>query len=129
MGGTTRMNVFSADHPMVSQPSCFDAKAYPWSSLFFSVLVFAVALTPLLYGYIWYSAINDAFEIGSETDPFPGSWAEFFGGVGVVFVFCCFCAFLIISAYRLLAGHFRSKQIKQPAPRKPSSGLQKLAIT
>ena len=90
---------------MVSQTSCFDAKAYPWRSFLYSVLVFALFLTPLFYGYCLYSDIQDAFEIGSgsERDPFPHSWADLMFGLVTAFPFCLFCAIVIMSAYRLLA--------------------------
>lgn len=96
------MNVFTTDHPMVSQPSCFDARAHPWSSYFWSVVVLAGILTPFLYGFVLYSDMHDAFEIGSETAPFPTSLTEFAAGAGASFLCCLMLAVVLVSVYRLL---------------------------
>jgi hypothetical protein len=94
------MNVFTTDHPLVSQPSCFDTKERPWLSFVSSTSVLALILTPLVYGYLLYCAATDGVECTDEP-PFPGSWAEFLVGGAAVFVFCLFCALLLVSGYRL----------------------------
>jgi len=108
------MNIFSTDHPMVSQPSCFDAKAYPWRSFFCNVVVLALIFTPLLYGCAVYSAVSD--DVQCTDDPrlqmFFGSWAIFGSSVCVTFAFCFVCAVLTVSVYRLLAWYFRKSLLK-----------------
>ena len=88
---------------MVSQPSCFDAKAYPVVSFVWNSLVIALGLLPLAIGFDVYTIFNNAAEIGAEYD-FPESWPWYIAGA---FVFCLCCAALLVSAYRLLAWHFR----------------------
>jgi hypothetical protein len=95
------MNIFTTDHPLVSQTSRFDAGKRPWISLLCSASVLALILTPLVYGFILYDAFTDGVECTDEP-PFPGSWTEFLLAGAAVLVFCFVCASLLLSGYRLL---------------------------
>jgi hypothetical protein len=95
------MNIFTTDHPLVSQASCFDARKHPWISLLCRANVLALILTPLVYGFILYDAFTDGVECTDEP-PFPGSWTEFLLAGAAVLVFCFVCALLLASGYRLL---------------------------
>jgi len=99
------MNVFTTDHPMASQPSCFDPQEYPWASFFYSILVVALLLLPLLAGFVLYSIGNDGAVTPEDS---PDSVLEFITGV---FALSLFLAFGIVSAYRLLRWHFQRKQL------------------
>jgi hypothetical protein len=95
------MNIFTTDHPLVSQSSCFDAREHPWISFLSTTSVLALILTPLVYGFILYDAFTDGVECTDEP-PFPGSWPEFLLAGAAVLVFCFVCALLLVSGYRLL---------------------------
>ena len=100
------MNVFTTDHPMASQPSCFDAREYPWASFFYRILVVALLLLPLLAGFVLYSIGNDDAVTPEDS---PGSVLEFITGV---FALSLLLAFGIVLAYRLLAWHFQKKRLQ-----------------
>jgi TRAP-type C4-dicarboxylate transport system permease small subunit len=104
------MNVFTTDHPMTSQTSCFDTKQHPWLSFILRVLTIAIFFTPLVYGYVLYCAAADDVQ-GTDDSPLPESWADFILSIAVTFVFCFFCAFLIVSAYRLFMRHFQKSRL------------------
>jgi len=99
------MNVFSTEHPMASQPSCFDAQEYPWASFFCSILVVALLLWPLLAGFVLYSIGNDDAATPEDS---PDSVLGF---ISAVFTLSLLLAFGVVSAYRLLRWHFQRKQL------------------
>jgi hypothetical protein len=100
------MNRFVAEHPMASQPSCFDAKEYPKLSFVYSAFVVALVFTPFIYGFPLYSALTDEVQCTDEP-PFPQSWTDFICEVGSVFLLCLICASLFVASYRLLLRHFQ----------------------
>ena len=109
------MNPFVAEHPLVSQPSWFNAKAYPVLSLFCSTLVLGFVLTPFLFGWVCFVALTD--DVGSTDDsPFPQSLTELLVGIGIAFLICLFCALLLVSGFRLALLLFRSNQVKHETP-------------
>jgi hypothetical protein len=95
------MNPFATDHPLVSQPSWFDAKTFPWRSWLCRALVLASIAAPLLFGYVLYADVSEAFGIGSATDPFPRSWGEWASGIGGTFTVCLVGALLVVGTYRV----------------------------
>ena len=97
------MNVFTTDHPLASQPSCFDAQEYPWRSFFCSIVVLALVLLPLLAGLALYLIASD--EMFTQEDLPP----SVIGFIAVVFAWCLFLALGCVSAYRLLAWHFQKR--------------------
>ena len=99
------MNVFTTDHPMASQPSCFDAQKYPWASFFYRILVVALLLLPLLTGFVLYSIGNDD-AVTPEDSP-----DSVLGFMSAVFTLSLLLAFGIVSAYRLLRWHFQKKRL------------------
>ncbi len=105
MTGGQRMNVFTTDHPMVSQPPCFDTRRHPALSFVWSSLILALMFTPLVILFYVAGVCSDAYEIGAEYD-FPDSWPWF---IAEVFALCFFVASALVSAYRLLEWHFRNK--------------------
>jgi hypothetical protein len=61
------MNVFTTDHLLVAQPSCLDAKEYPWESFFCTIVVLALLLLPMVAGFALCSiGSNDAFTLGQR---------------------------------------------------------------
>ena len=97
------MNVYTTDHPMASQSSCFDAKEYPWRSFFCSIVVLALVLLPLLAGLALYLIASD--EMFTQED-LPPSVIEF---IATIFAWCLFLALGCVSVYRLLAWHFQTR--------------------
>jgi len=52
------MNVFTTDHPFVSQSSFFDARKHPLFSFLKRTLVVALVLCPLFVGIVWFAMLN-----------------------------------------------------------------------
>jgi hypothetical protein len=100
------MNVFTTDHPLVSQPSPFDSKKFPMVSFVCSSLIMALGFLPFVVTFYVYTVFSDAIEFGAEYD-FPDSWTLF---IVEVFGLCLFCSVLFVSAYRLVAWYFRNKR-------------------
>ena len=99
------MNVFTTEHPINSQPSFFDTRAYPVSSFVWSSLAIALLLLPFVVGFCAYDAFSYAAEIGAETE-LPDSWALF---TAQAFAVCLFFGSLVVVAYRLLEWYFESR--------------------
>ncbi len=99
------MNVFSTEHPMVSQAPVFDARTYPFLNFVWNSLLITVVLVPAFIALYVYSVCKDAVEIGAEYD-FPDSWACF---TAKAFAFCFCFAVLLVAGYRLVEGYFRRK--------------------
>lgn len=90
------MNVFATDHPMTSQPSCFDAEVHPWLSYFGQSLVLALALLPVAAVLVLYLIATDDYYGPPEAPPGVGE-------VGmVILVYCLALAFLLVAGYRAL---------------------------
>ena|ERR1051326_7568146 len=103
------MNVFTTEHPLVSQPSIFDAKEYPKLSLICRSLVCAFVLTPLIYALIFFSDLADGVETTPGAYPSP-SWTDIVLGIMVLFLFWFSCAFSLIGMYRQLKGYCQGKR-------------------
>jgi hypothetical protein len=97
------MGIFTTDHPLASQPSCFDAKAHPIVSYICQAFATALVLLPFVCGYVLYSAFTDPgpectdFPPITETD--PGRFIVF--SVVGSFAFCLICALLMAFLFRL----------------------------
>jgi hypothetical protein len=93
------MNVFTTDHPMASQPSCFDAKAHPVLSYFGGVVLLALLFWPLMLFGLYEYAMTD---IGAD-NPFPEpGWALLMGSI-LAFVLSLISACPLLLVYRLVA--------------------------
>jgi len=80
------MNPYTTDHPMVSQPSWFDARLHPRLSYLCQILVVALAVFAAFAG-IWIFALMDA-DNEDVTDP---SWTDdFFFAIGLCSAFPAF---------------------------------------
>src|SRR5262245_3505832 len=95
------MNLFTTDHPMTTQVSCFDERKRPWLSFVWNSTCLALILTPLFYGCVLFFAFTDPVQ-STEDISFLNSWIEFLSGLGVVFIFSLVCASLLVSVYRWL---------------------------
>lgn len=76
------MNVFTTDHPLVAQPSCFDAKENPLLSYLARVILAAFILCPLLLGVAWLALAS-----GESPEVPEPAWTDVFV-VAVGFVTC-----------------------------------------
>ena len=94
------MSTFTTEHPLVSQPSWFDAKDHPALSFASNSILLELILAPWAYGCVLYGALMDEVQ-STDVPPLPGSWTELLFEVGFVFVFCLICATLLVSGYRL----------------------------
>jgi hypothetical protein len=94
------VNIFTTEHPLASQPSWFDTKAFPVLSFVCSVVVLALMLAPLVFVRLCYYVFSD---IGAEADPFPDPCLAILLGSVLAFAFSLVCAFPVVLAYRLLA--------------------------
>ena len=94
------MNVFTTDHPLVSQTSWFDTKAHPVLSLVCNAFTFAVVLTPFVLVGLCCCAMSD---MGGEPEPFPELWMALVLGSVLAFGISLVGAVPIVLAYRLLA--------------------------
>ena len=94
------MNVFTTDHPIVSQTSCFDRRAHPALSFVCTVFAIAFGLFPALFGWVLYEYGQSDF---TETTGDQLTFEEVLILAGVIFLFCGLCAAAIVSIYRLLA--------------------------
>jgi hypothetical protein len=130
------MNVFTTDHPMVAQPSCFDAKKNPFVSFCCSAFIIALILCPLFLGVTWLAVhvrespdvpepswTDSIFDVVGLMLSFP---ADFFAKSHVslltrvgftegsfsyfgVVVDALFWVFVGVSLYRVLAWYFQKK--------------------
>jgi hypothetical protein len=98
----TRMSIFTTDHPLTSQPTLFDKRAFPVLSFVCSVFVAALIFTPLILAGLYFYLISD---IGAEATPFPDPWFDLAVGIGVSFVIGIICASPVV----LLARYWRSR--------------------
>src|SRR5262245_9304225 len=64
-----RMNIFTTEHPLTSQPSWFDTKAHPRLSFVCRAFVLAIAATPIVLIALIHYVMSD---LGAETTPSPG---------------------------------------------------------
>ena len=96
------MNLFTTDHPMMSQTSWFDAKAHPRLSFVCSLAVLALVFSPVVLFRLCDYVVNDA------DDTTPGDFPEFWWlmTVGSLFAYGInwVCAVPLVLGYRLLAG-------------------------
>jgi hypothetical protein len=102
----TRMSIFTTDHPLTSQPSWFDTRAFPLLSFVCSVFVAALIFTPFILAGLYFYLISD---IGAEPRPFPDPWFDLAVGISVSFVIGIICASPVVLVYRLLARNWRSR--------------------
>jgi hypothetical protein len=78
---------------------------HPLLTFVFAVFIWALFLMPLVYGYVVYDDVTNGVDVSGECNyHFIESWIIFFFGAALIFVFCLFCAFLLVSAYWFL-GH------------------------
>src|ERR1700722_6835343 len=110
------MNPFCAEHPMASQPSMLDAKAYPVLSCFCRSFILALVLTPVLFGLMLFSDLRNAYEIGAEINPIPGTLLELALAMGEIFSFCLLFALGLFLLYRLTRGAARWRRSDSPPP-------------
>jgi hypothetical protein len=101
------MNVFATDHPLLSQTSLFDTKRHPALSYFCSLLVAALVLFPLVFGYALYLMASDDAQSTGDYMTF-GDWLA---GTAGCFAVCLFCAWVMVSIYRLAAWMKESSKI------------------
>lgn len=88
------MNVFVTDHPLVAQPSCFDAKAHPVLSFLCRVQVVALVLCPVFIGIVWF-----AMSAADSPDVPAPSWTDsLFEVVGFVIGFPVFVVIQFLGA-------------------------------
>jgi len=95
------MNPFTTDHPLVSQPSCFDAKAHPWLSFIFRTFVSTLLITPLIFGCLVYYAFGDDAQSADES-VWPESLSDFAIVLAIIFIFSFICSFLLLLTWRLI---------------------------
>src|SRR6516165_3262283 len=98
------MNVFTTDHPLTTQTSCFDRKAYPWLSFWFQGLVLALALLPFAAGLILYLIATD--DCYGPLEDSPGL-IDF--GIAIL-VYCLLLGFLCVAGFRLSGWIFRTNR-------------------
>ena len=96
------MNLFTTDHPMQSQTSCFDRKAHPVLSFVCTQLAIAFMVFPLLFGWLFYELRDFPDETGDQLTS-----NEVLMLAGLVFVFCSLCAAAIVGIYRLIGRFVR----------------------
>jgi len=97
------MNVFTTDHPLTTQKSCFDGDANPWLSYVCQVLVLALGLLPVAAGLILYLIATDE-DYGPPEAP-PGV-IEF---LLVISAYCLLLAIFCVAGYRLLGWLCRNR--------------------
>jgi uncharacterized membrane protein (DUF485 family) len=98
------MNVFTTDHPMVSQPSWADAKAHRRLSALGDALALAVVLTPFAVVLLFCLLVeDDAYVYTTPSLPSDVGWGLAMGAV-LAFVASYVCALLIVLGYRFVAG-------------------------
>jgi hypothetical protein len=110
------MNPFCAEHPIVSQPSMLDSKAYPMLSYFCRSCVLAVILTPVFFGLMLYSDLNYLNEIGAQVGLISLSWLDLVLGMGETFVFCLLIALVLVWLCRLIRVTDRATLVSDPLP-------------
>lgn len=117
------MNPFTAEHPLNSQPSWFDAKEHPVLSFVCSVFFLALSLTPIILAFLYHWVMSD---LEGVTTPGPFSFAEIgwflLVGGGVAFVLSLVCALPAVSVYRFLLRRWRL--LKQASPKPATSSWQ-----
>ena len=104
------MNIFTAEHPLCAQPSCFDRDHYPILSLACRAVVSALLVAPVLYGIVLLLAFTDDVQCTDEP-PFPQSWTELVWGAGAVFLLCVILAFVLVLIARLVGGYSGNRKI------------------
>ena len=92
------MNIFATDHPMICEPSWFDAKEYPRLSFVLSVFVVTLILAPLVLIRLYYWVMSD---IGAD-NPFPDPLLALAWGLIAAFVLSLPVACAAIFAYRFI---------------------------
>jgi hypothetical protein len=101
------VNVFATDHPLTSQPSCFDKKLHPRLSIICSSLVAALFFTPFVIVFVVFSAITD--DSGYSERVLPESWGEFGVFIAWAFTICAAGALVLVSAYRVITLFFPAR--------------------
>jgi hypothetical protein len=93
------MSIFTTDHPLTTQPSWFDARAFPALSFLCTSTLLALAFTPLILGGLYIFLTTD---IGAEPKPF-GDHPLRLLAIGSVFSFVVgfICASFVVTIYRL----------------------------
>jgi hypothetical protein len=92
------MSIFTTDHPLTTQPSWFDARAFPALSFFCTSTLLATAFTPLILisFYFWLTS-----DIGAEPKPFGDHpWLLLVSGSIFSFVVGFICASFVVAIYR-----------------------------
>ncbi len=92
------MSIFTTDHPLTTQPSWFDARAFPALSFLCTSTLLALAFTPLILAGLYFWLTSD---IGAEPRPFPDPWFDFAIGSIFSFVVGFICASFVVTIYRL----------------------------
>jgi hypothetical protein len=92
------VNLFTTDHPIVSQTSCFDRKAHPVLSFVCTAFAIVLGLFPALFSWATYELRDFPETTGDQL-----TFDEVLMGAGLIFVFSCFCATTIVSLHRLVA--------------------------
>jgi len=94
-----RMNIFTTDHPMASQPSWSDEKEHPVLSFLCSVFLLGPILTPVV---IWRFYVYFTSDIGAD-NPFPDPWPALAWIMLFSFTISLVCAFPLALLFRLSA--------------------------
>lgn len=93
------MSIFTTDHPLMTQPSWFDARAFPALSFFCTSILLALAFTPLILASLYFWLTSD---IGAESKPFGDHpWLLLLIGSIFSFVVGFICASFVVAIYRL----------------------------
>lgn len=100
------MNVFEAEHPLVSHPSRPGKKTRPILTFVCSSVLLAVFFTPFVFVHLYNLAISD---IGAEPTPFPEPVRAFIIGVLFAFAISFIAAVPLVLIFRLLKRSFVSK--------------------
>ena len=92
------MSIFTTDHPLTTQPSWFDARAFPALSFFCTSILLATVFTPLILGSLYIFLTTD---IGAEPKPFGDHpWLLLVGGSLFSFFVGFIFASSVVAIYR-----------------------------
>ena len=94
-----RMNIFTTDHPLASQPSWSDAKEHPVLSILCSVFLLCPILMPVVISRLYVYFTSD---IGAD-NPFPDPWRALAWMIILAFAISLVCAFPLMLLYRMFA--------------------------
>lgn len=115
------MNIFTTDHPMISDAPYFVCpKKHPFRAFIFKTFIWSLVLTPLCFGFFWYSEATDEISPPTGEAMFPPqNLLMFLYELAPAFLFCLFFVPLLLFVSRLLMFGLRRllrfwKQNKSP---------------